>query len=333
MTTDIEQRKKDHIELTTKAQTTKPDDRFSYEPLFSSHPVSMDPITKTEFLGHSLGAPIWISSMTGGTELAYKINTNLAKVANKYRLGMGLGSCRPLLDGKDRFDDFNMRPLLGDDLPLYCNLGICQVEDLLDQKRERDMEALVKQVQANGLIVHINPLQEWFQDEGDRLKRSPLEILRELLEKTNFKVIVKEVGQGMGPKSLEALMRLPLAAIDFGAFGGTNFSYLEILRSQNGLSDNMCLVGHTAEQMVENVLVLKEILGTSVQCKNFIVSGGVKDYLQGFYLIQKLGAPSLYGHAKMFLEYASKGYENLDKYVESQIRGLSMAYKFLTIKN
>ncbi|MFZ8932343.1 MAG: isopentenyl-diphosphate delta-isomerase, partial [Bacteriovoracaceae bacterium] len=298
MTEDIEKRKHDHIQLTFESQTKTGDERFNYEPLFSAHPVNDDSITNIKFLGKELGAPIWISSMTGGTELAKKINTNLAKVAKKYRLGMGLGSCRALLESQTRFDDFNMRYLLGYDLPLYANLGICQIEQLLDQNKAKAIDELVDQLEADGLIVHINPLQEWFQDEGDRLKIPALKVLEQLIEQTNVKIIVKEVGQGMGPKSLKALMKLPLEAIDFGAFGGTNFSYLEQLRSSKGLNDNMCLVGHTADEMVKIVLDLKKDLGTNARCTSFIISGGIEDYLQGFYLTQRLGMPSIYGQAK-----------------------------------
>ena len=136
----------------------------------------------------------------------------------------------------------------------------------------------------------------------------------------------------MGPKSLRALMELPLEAIDFAAFGGTNFSYLEQLRSVKGHHDNMCLVGHTADEMVENVLDLKRDLGKKAQCTSFIISGGVEDYLQGFYLMQRLGMPSVYGQAKKLLEFAKEGFGPLDQYVGSQVNGLAMAHSFLVAK-
>ena len=104
------------------------DDRFYYEPLLSAHPSETNPVG---FLGKKLRAPIWVSSMTGGTELARKINTNLARACREFGMGMGLGSCRSLLDRDEYLGDFNVRELIGDELPFYANLGIAQVEQLI----------------------------------------------------------------------------------------------------------------------------------------------------------------------------------------------------------
>src|SRR5690606_8458251 len=209
------QRKADHIALTDQSQTHSGllDSRFDYEPLFATHPSIDEWQRPTEFLGKTLKAPLWISSMTGGTKEAAIINENLAKVAAEFGLGFGLGSCRSLLESKDRLNDFNQRDILGDELPLYANLGVAQVEELISQKAEDKIHQMVELLRADGLIIHINPLQEWFQPEGDRYTRSPLETITQFLSTAPYKVIVKEVGQGMGPRSLRALMQLNLAAI------------------------------------------------------------------------------------------------------------------------
>ena len=78
------------------------------------------------------------------------------------------------------------------------------------------------------LIIHVNPLQEWIQPEGNIIKESPLKTIERFLEKSAFPVIIKEVGQGFGPESLLKLLQLPLAALDFGAYGGTNLSLIHI---------------------------------------------------------------------------------------------------------
>lgn len=337
MKEEIETRKKDHIDLTMKSQMigVNPDSRFDYEPLLSSHPSDSNFDIETPFLGYTLKAPIWISSMTGGTQQARKINQNLARAANEFGLGMGLGSCRALLENEERWEDFNLRPILGKEVPFFANLGICQLEKIIEQKEFAKVEDLLGKLEADGLIVHVNPLQEWFQDEGDFLEKAPIETIQKVLEQTSLKIIVKEVGQGMGPRSLKALLELPLAAIDFAAFGGTNFSTLEKIRSTRELlpgHDELCLVGHKADEMVENVLELKRSLGEKAQCKNFIVSGGIQNYLQGYYLIQKLGPNSIYGQAKMFLEHAKDGYEPLESFVRGQCRGLALAKSFLKLK-
>merc|ERR1712226_63170 len=105
------------------------DDRFLYEPLLSSHHCSSSAL-HTHFLGFDLKAPLWVSSMTGGTELANTINHNLAKAAGEYGFGMGLGSCRSLLTNDEFLSDFYVKPLMSD-MPLFANLGIAQCEQLV----------------------------------------------------------------------------------------------------------------------------------------------------------------------------------------------------------
>ena len=124
-------------------------------------------------LGKQQKVPLWVSSMTGGTKKAGTINRNLARACNEFGMGMGLGSCRIIMDDKAHFEDFNMRDIIGDDLPFWANLGIAQVQELLEKNKVETAIRLVKQLRADGLIIHVNPMQEWFQPEGDILSVSP----------------------------------------------------------------------------------------------------------------------------------------------------------------
>src|SRR5690606_4544693 len=162
---------------------------------------------KKTFLGKELRTPIWVSSMTGGTLMARTINHNLARACRDFGMGMGLGSCRSLLYSKEDLADFDVRSIIGDDLPLYGNLGIAQVEKLLMGRKTSHIDQLIDALRLDGLIVHINPMQEWFQPEGDPILQPPIETIRQLLEEADYPLIVKEVGQGMGRESLEALLR------------------------------------------------------------------------------------------------------------------------------
>lgn len=196
-----ETRKRDHIELTSRAQTGRleVDARFYYEPMQSAHPGATFDIS-TNFLGKKLSAPLWISSMTGGVGEARHINQNLARVCREFNLGMGLGSCRTLLESDQYFEDFNLRPILGKELPLFANLGIAQVERLVHADEAHKIFDLVERLDADGLIIHVNPLQEWFQPEGDKFLYSPIDTIERFcaLNTKKIKIIVKEVGQGMG---------------------------------------------------------------------------------------------------------------------------------------
>jgi len=329
-------RKQDHIELAFRSQVLAKDidQRFYYEPILGAHPETTANLS-TPFLGKTLGAPIWVSSMTGGTALAKVINQNLARACRDFGMGMGLGSCRSLLHNDDTFDDFNIRPIMGNEVPLFVNLGIAQVEQLIERKELYLIEKMLEKLKADGLIIHVNPFQEWLQPEGDLIKVPPLETISFCLDKLVCPIIVKEVGQGMGYESLKALFQLPLAAIDFAASGGTNFALLELLRSdpvKQQVFNQLAYSGHTAEDMVTMTnKVLKE-LGDKVACKEVIISGGIKGFLDGHYLINKLAAPSIYGQASAFLKYARGDYETLHKYVETQVQGLSLAKAFLKVR-
>ncbi|MCP3929380.1 MAG: type 2 isopentenyl-diphosphate Delta-isomerase [Bacteroidetes bacterium] len=329
-------RKQDHIELAFQSRVGHEDidKRFYYEPLLASHPDknSLLPFT---FLGKKFRTPVWVSSMTGGTEKAHTINHNLARACKDFGMGMGLGSCRGLLDSDEYLKDFDVRQLIGDDLPLYSNLGIAQVEQLVQQNKLHKVEELIDKLRADGLIVHVNPLQEWLQPEGDRLQYSPLETIKRLLEKTDIPIIVKEVGQGMGYESLKQLFQLPLQAIEFAAYGGTNFSRLELLRNKpvrQQIYGQLAFVGHTAEEMMEFSNQLISELGEKRKVQEVIISGGVRSFLDGYYLINKLALSCVYGQASAFLKHARGNYEELFKYVSAQVEGLELANAFLKVR-
>jgi isopentenyl-diphosphate delta-isomerase len=270
--------------------------------------------------------------MTGGTGAARTINSNIARACREFGMGMGLGSCRKILFDKTHWDDFNFRNEIGDQ-PFWANLGIAQIEELLTSKNIQAVVDLVGNLRADGLIVHVNPLQEWFQPEGNHLKQSPLLTIRQLLDRIQLKVIVKEVGQGFGPESLRELLALPLEAIEFGAYGGTNFSKLEMLRGdQQKLEASLpfAFVGQSASQMVDSInQLLKE--NPYPACHQLIISGGIQNALDGYYLTSKSQLPAVFGMASAVLKHASESYESLAGFLENQIQALSLAKAYLKI--
>lgn len=330
------ERKADHINLALQSQVgaDRLDSRFYYEPLTAAHPAPGS-LPAFDFLGKTFKAPMWVSSMTGGTELANRINHNLARACGEFGFGMGLGSCRALLYSDERLADFDVRHLIGNDAALYANLGVAQLEELIDAGDLFLLNELIDKLSADGLIIHVNPLQEWLQPEGDRFQRAPLETIRTVLAKFDFPVIVKEVGQGFGYESLKTLFQLPLAAVDFAANGGTNFSKLELLRSdpvRQAVYGSLANVGHSAAEMVDMTNRIFAELGDKVQCREVIISGGVKSFLDGYYLTEKINTTAVYGQASEFLRHARGEYEELKSFVEGQIRGLELARAFLQVR-
>lgn len=327
-------RKKDHIDLALNARTgsEEKDPRFFYEPVLAKHPA--EDLAPFVFLGKTLKAPLWISSMTGGTTMAGQINRNLARVCHEFGLGMGLGSCRPILFSDNVLEDFDMRSIIGDELPLYANLGIAQIEEMVLNGDISPADSLVQKLRADGLIIHINPLQEWLQPEGDLFTRPPIETIRSFVQMSDYPVIVKEVGQGMGPESLRSLLELPLEAIELAAFGGTNFAKVELMRSDEAKQQYfspISRIGHDAGEMVDMINSIVE-RHSSVQCRQIIISGGINSFLDGYYLAGRCKLPSIYGQASGFLKYAAQSYEELQKFVKFQIEGLKLANSYFVIK-
>lgn len=330
----MSQRKIDHIQMAANSvpATSFPDERFNYEPLLSAHPNRNN---QGSFLGKKMQFPLWISSMTGGSSEANSINHLLAEACAEFGLGMGLGSCRTLLKSDQYFDDFNLRPILGNDLPFYANLGIAQLEQLLSKGESDRVHELVHSLQADGLFIHVNPTQEWLQPEGDLFQRPAIETISALIEKVDgkYKLLVKEVGQGMGPESLEQLLKLNIDGIEFGAFGGTNFANIEIMRNEGGHAKYMTPlagIGHNANQMVE---MINEInMDHPVHCQQIIVSGGVQNFLDGYYYTQKAALPAVYGMAGKVLKHAMTSKEDLFDFIKAEQEGFKYAAAFLRIK-
>jgi isopentenyl-diphosphate delta-isomerase len=331
----VKDRKKDHIELAFQSRISPGDldRRFDYEPLMSKHPNRELPVQS--ILGKKMRAPIWVSSMTGGTQLAGTINRNLARVCQEFGLGMGLGSCRTLLQSDLHFQDFDMRDIIGDDAPFYANLGISQVEEMVLNDDISPILTMVERLRADGLIIHVNPMQEWLQPEGDRFAQPPADTIQSFLEMSSLRVIVKEVGQGMGPESISAMLGLPLEALEFAAFGGTNFAKVELLRSDEAKQrylEPLSRIGHDAEDMTDivNDIVSEE---EDIQCKSIIISGGIGTFLDGYYLVSKSTLPAVYGQASEFLKFAAKSYEELREFVHYQVEGLKIASAYFRIKD
>jgi isopentenyl-diphosphate delta-isomerase len=337
-------RKSDHLELAMRSQIKDLDKRFYYEPLFAAHP-KQNTVHGTSFSGEggqfsflqkTFRAPLWVSSMTGGTAKARIINQNLARACRQFGFGMGLGSCRQLLYSDEHFADFNIRPIMGEAVPLFANLGIAQLEILIAQNEVWRIEKLIDTLQADGLIIHVNPMQEWLQPEGDRFQKPAIETIEAILNYLKYPIIVKEVGQGFGYESLKALFQLPLAAVDFAAAGGTSFSKLELLRGSSErqeLYEAWAHIGHSATDMVAFTNQIVADLGDKRRCSQVIVSGGIGHFLDGFYCIKKL-APltAVFGQASAFLKYAQGDYAPLEQFVAMQIEGLAVAEAFLRVR-
>jgi len=177
----------------------------------------------TALFGRTLRAPLLISCMIGGTEKAGRLNRVLAEVAQELGLAMGLGSGRILLEHPELRGTFDVRAVAPDVL-LFANLGAVQLNKGYGVE---DCRRLVDAVGADALTLHLNPLQEAVQPEGDVCFAGLLGKIGDLCGRLGVPVVVKEVGWGIAPDVVRALVDAGVAAVDVGGAGGTSWSEVE----------------------------------------------------------------------------------------------------------
>jgi isopentenyl-diphosphate delta-isomerase len=181
----------------------------------------------TAFLGLPLRAPLLISSMTGGTERAAEINRRLARGAEAAGIAFALGSGRAMLEDDALRTTFDVRPV-APRVVLFANLGAVQLNYGV---RVDDARRLVDTLGANGLYLHLNPLQEAIQRGGDTNFRALEPKIAALCEALDVPVIAKSVGSGIAPSTAARLLDCGVAAIDVAGAGGTSWARVEGKRS------------------------------------------------------------------------------------------------------
>lgn len=170
-----------------------------------------------------LEAPLLISCMTGGTDEGGEINRRLARIAQRLRLAMGIGSGRVVLERPEVLRTFDVRAE-APDIPLLANIGAVQLNKGYGAEECR---RLVRMLGADALVLHLNPIQEAVQIEGDTCFAGLLEKITALCEALEVPVIVKEVGWGIAPDVVQQLLSAGVSAVDVAGAGGTSWSEVE----------------------------------------------------------------------------------------------------------
>ena len=229
----INQRKADHIRINLEEDVQFPtlttgleEYRFVHQALPEVNLGEID--THVTIFNKRVAAPILVSSMTGGTAQAHNINRNLAEAAQAHGLAMGLGSQRAGLErGEETANTFRVREIAPDIL-LLANLGAVQLNYgyTVDQ-----CQRAVEMIEADALILHLNPLQEVVQAEGDVNWRGLLGKIEEVCRTLSIPVVAKEVGWGISAQSARALYNAGISAIDVAGAGGTSWSQVEMHRA------------------------------------------------------------------------------------------------------
>lgn len=297
----IDQRKADHIRINleqdVRSALTSGLERyhFVHEALPELDLESVD--TSLTVFGKRLAAPILVSSMTGGTTEAGEINRRLAEAAQECGVAMGIGSQRAALEDPKQIPTFAIARKAAPDILLFANLGAVQLNygyTIEDCRRAVDM------IQADALILHLNPLQEAVQAGGDTNFAGLAKKVEAISEKLEVPVIVKEVGWGISERTAKILADCGVAAIDVAGAGGTSWSQVEMHRAPDEFTRQLAatFVGWGIPT-ADSILNVKK----AAPGKTIFASGGLKD---GFDIAKciALGA-TLGGMAGQFLKAAA----------------------------
>jgi isopentenyl-diphosphate Delta-isomerase len=225
-------RKRDHVELTVKNDVHFRSKRSGFELLDFEHNALpeinfRDISTKTKFLGKDLEFPFLISCMTGGYADAKKINRQLAEVCEEYKIAMGVGSQRQALEDSTYHSSFSIVRTVAPSIPLIGNIGASEVAQLRDVTVIQKLAELIK---ADAFAVHLNPLQEFLQPEGNTYFHGVLNGIEKLVHGLSVPIIVKEIGAGISENVARRLADVGVRYIDVAGAGGTSWAGVEILR-------------------------------------------------------------------------------------------------------
>jgi isopentenyl-diphosphate Delta-isomerase len=299
--TSIEARKTDHLKINLEQDVSSGLTsglecyHFIHEALTELDLEVVD--TSVKLFKKELSAPILISSMTGGTDQAGKLNQRLAEAAQECNLAMGVGSQRAALEDPQQIPTYAITRKAAPDILLFANLGAVQLNygyGIDECRRAVDM------IQADALILHLNPLQEAVQERGNTNFSNLAHKIESICNKLEVPIIVKEVGWGISRRTARILSDCGVAAIDVAGAGGTSWTQVEMRRAPDEFSRLLAAsFFRWGISTVDSILNVKKASPGLA----FFASGGIKDGLDIAKCIA-LGA-TLGGIAGQFLKAAT----------------------------
>ena len=328
----IKQRKKEGIviPLTRNVQAKESSTYLEYVKLIHNAlpEIDFDAVeTSQKFLGHNFKAPIIIDSMTGGTPEATKINSRLSLAAEKFGLGMGLGSQRAGLLSSELAETYSIARSNAPNAFLVANIGGAQLSKVLKTK---DIRNMIQMIEANALVVHLNPLQELIQPEGEPKYKGVLSKIKEICSNFDIPIIVKEVGAGISMDVAKRLQSVGVSAINVAGSGGTSWAGVEKLRAETAHDSNKINLGELFwDWGIPTAVSLIEVR-KSVKIP-VIASGGIRNGLEIAKCIA-LGA-NMCGMAFPFLRHASKSLDSLYEFTNRTLMELRSAMFLVGSKN
>ncbi len=276
------------------------------------------------FLERKLSFPILISSMTGGSAQSEKINRNLAICAQTFGFAMGTGSQRVGLENIASMQSFNVRQY-APDIVLFANLGAVQLNYSYTVEH---CKKIVDAIQADGLILHLNPLQEALMEEGNTNFKALLNKIEDVVNNLPVPVVIKEVGWGLSVEVARKLISIGVHGLDVAGAGGTSWSEVERLRASSKYFKGVASVFKDW-----GIPTSASIINIRQEFKNIplIASGGLKNGVDIAKCIA-LGA-NVGGMARQFLLPAAESEEAVITTADIITRQFSIAMFAVGAKN
>ncbi len=232
-------RKRDHVDLCVGSDVAFRGKRTGLERFELEHTalpeINLDEVgTEVSFLGKTCSMPLLVSSMTGGYPEAERINRQLGEVCETLRIPMGVGSQRQAMENAEHLESFRAARRAAPSIPIFGNLGGAEVARNPDIATIRRLGELIE---ADAFAIHLNPLQELMQPEGNPNFRGVLEGIERLVRELEIPLIVKEVGAGLSGGVVRRLLDAGVRYVDVAGAGGTSWSGVELLRRSDGADD------------------------------------------------------------------------------------------------
>ncbi|RLE66397.1 MAG: type 2 isopentenyl-diphosphate Delta-isomerase [Thermoprotei archaeon] len=328
----IEDRKKDHLLFSIK-DDVESDVSPMFQDVYFVHDavpeINLDEIELTTvFLEHKFSAPLIVAGMTGGHSLAKKINAAIAEAVEELRLGMGVGSQRAVLLNPNLEETFSIVREKAPTAYIIGNIGASQVVMDLTLK---DLERIVEMVEADALAIHLNPLQEAVQLEGEPFYKGFLSKAREIIENCEVPVIAKETGAGISKEAAEKIARTGFSAIDVGGLGGTSFSKVEYYRAMSNGNKELAEISKTFSNWgIPTALSILEVrTATNLP---LIATGGIRSGIDIAKAL-RLGADLVAIGRPVIQAAFSEGSTGVKKYLRKLIRELKITLFLIGARN
>ncbi|MEM9775726.1 MAG: type 2 isopentenyl-diphosphate Delta-isomerase [Chloroflexota bacterium] len=298
-----DQRKADHIRINLEEDVSFNQLTTGLEKYFFMHQalpeLDLDQIdTRTTIFGRQLSTPLLISSMTGGTARATSINRTLAEAAQEVGMAIGLGSQRAAIEDEELAKSYRIRKY-APDIPIFANIGAAQLNHGYGAEK---LQVAIDMCEADAIYLHLNPLQEAVQPEGDRDWSNLLSKIEHLCNVLPVPVMAKEVGSGISKEMAQKLIDAGISAIDVAGAGGTSWSQVEMYRAENWRDRR--IAGTFRNWGIPTANSIQYCRQASADLPVF-ASGGIKDGIDIAKCIA-LGA-NLAGLAGQFLKSAVEG--------------------------